>query len=165
MIISHYWLRYCLGAVRQQAIAWANVELVLHHHKTSLSHNELIFTDTTRAYLDIACFLFQSQLFEGFEEDDSTFGTVTLVPRKSIKRLVLRSSNNSLLEDTTTSPNQSYSQLDSDLVSPVPAHQAVRQSSSERWVPWGSSSVSQSLALNHQLIWKSSIILIRADKC
>ena len=72
----------------------------------------------------------KSELFEGLaEEDDSTFGSVTLVPRKSIKRLVLR--GGALDDSAHASPNQSFSQLDADLVSPMPSHAATRQNSNE----------------------------------
>ena len=40
--ISRHWFRYCVGAVRQQAITWTNVKQVLWHHKAPLSHNESI---------------------------------------------------------------------------------------------------------------------------
>ena len=39
---SQYWFRQWLGAVREQAITWANVDLDLCHHMTTLGHNELI---------------------------------------------------------------------------------------------------------------------------
>ena len=40
-MISQYWLRRWLGAVRQQAITWANVDPDLCHLIMSLGHNEL----------------------------------------------------------------------------------------------------------------------------
>ena len=40
-MISQHWFRSWLGAVRQQAIIWANVNQVLWHHTASLGHNEL----------------------------------------------------------------------------------------------------------------------------
>ena len=39
-MMSQHWLWF--GAVRQQAIIWANVDPDLCHHMTSLRHNELI---------------------------------------------------------------------------------------------------------------------------
>ena len=41
LIISQHWFRYWLGAVRQQAITWVNVEPDLCGHMVSLDHNEL----------------------------------------------------------------------------------------------------------------------------
>ena len=40
-LISQHWFREWLGAVRQQAITWANVEPDLCRHMASLGHNEL----------------------------------------------------------------------------------------------------------------------------
>ena len=40
-MISQHWVRQWLGAVRQQATAWANVDSDLCHHMASLGHNEL----------------------------------------------------------------------------------------------------------------------------
>ena len=42
LMISQHWLRQWLGAVRQQAITWANVDPDLCRHMASLGHNELI---------------------------------------------------------------------------------------------------------------------------
>ena len=46
LMISQHWCRWWLGAVRQQAITWANVDPVLCRHMASIGHNELmsIFT-------------------------------------------------------------------------------------------------------------------------
>ena len=41
LIISQYWFRLWLGAVRQQAFTRANVDPDLRHHMVSLGHNEL----------------------------------------------------------------------------------------------------------------------------
>ena len=41
---STYWFRYWLGAVRQQAITWTNVDLDPCRHMASLGHNELTMT-------------------------------------------------------------------------------------------------------------------------
>ena len=41
-MISQHWFRWWLGAVRQQAIIWANVDPDLCRHMASLGHNELI---------------------------------------------------------------------------------------------------------------------------
>ena len=41
-MISQHWFRQWLGAVRQQAITWANVDLVPCRHMASSGHNELI---------------------------------------------------------------------------------------------------------------------------
>ena len=38
---TQWWLRWWLGAIRQQAITWANVDPDLCHHMASLSQNEL----------------------------------------------------------------------------------------------------------------------------
>ena len=40
-MVSQHWCRLWLGAVRQQAITWANVDPDLCHHMASLSHNEI----------------------------------------------------------------------------------------------------------------------------
>ena len=40
-MISQHWFRQWLGAVRQQAITWANVDPDLCRHMMSLGHNEL----------------------------------------------------------------------------------------------------------------------------
>ena len=40
-MISQHWFGYWLGAVRQQAITWANVDLDPCCHMVSLGHNEL----------------------------------------------------------------------------------------------------------------------------
>ena len=39
---SQQWFRWWLGAIRQQAMTWANVDHVLCHHKASLGHNEFL---------------------------------------------------------------------------------------------------------------------------
>ena len=41
VMISQHWFRYWLGAVRQQAITWTNVDQDPCHHMASLGHNEL----------------------------------------------------------------------------------------------------------------------------
>ena len=41
LIISQHWFRYWLGAVRQQAITWDNVDEGLCRHIVSLGHNGL----------------------------------------------------------------------------------------------------------------------------
>ena len=41
VIISQYWFRQRLGAVRQQAITWTNVDLDPGRHMASVGHNEL----------------------------------------------------------------------------------------------------------------------------
>ena len=41
LMISQYWFRLCLDAVRQQAITWTNVEPGLCKHMASPDHNEL----------------------------------------------------------------------------------------------------------------------------
>ena len=40
-MISQHWFREWLGAVKQQAITWANVESVTYSPMASLGHNEL----------------------------------------------------------------------------------------------------------------------------
>ena len=40
LMISQYWFRLWLGAVRQQAITWTNVDPDLCHHIASWGHNE-----------------------------------------------------------------------------------------------------------------------------
>ena len=42
LMISQHCVRYWLGAVRQQADTWANVDLDLCCHRASLGHNELV---------------------------------------------------------------------------------------------------------------------------
>ena len=51
LMISQHWFRYWLGAVRQQAITWANVDPDLCRHMTSLGPNELII-------YDMSCYLY-----------------------------------------------------------------------------------------------------------
>ena len=41
-MISQHWFRKWLGAIRQQAITWANVDPDLCRHVVSLGHNELM---------------------------------------------------------------------------------------------------------------------------
>ena len=41
LMISQHWFKYWLGAVRQQAITWANVDSDLCRHMASLGHNVL----------------------------------------------------------------------------------------------------------------------------
>ena len=41
LVISQHGFRYWLGAIRQQAISWASVDLHLCRHIASLGHNEL----------------------------------------------------------------------------------------------------------------------------
>ena len=42
LMISQHWFRWWLGAVRQQAITWANVDLVPCRHMASPGHNMFI---------------------------------------------------------------------------------------------------------------------------
>ena len=42
LMISQHWFREWLGAVRQQAITWANVDPDLYRKMASLGFNELI---------------------------------------------------------------------------------------------------------------------------
>ena len=45
LMTSQHWFMKWLGAIRQQAIFWANVDPGLYRHRASLGHNELtIFT-------------------------------------------------------------------------------------------------------------------------
>ena len=41
LMVSQHWFRLWLGALRQQAITWANVDPDLCRHMVSLGHNEL----------------------------------------------------------------------------------------------------------------------------
>ena len=41
LMMSQHWFRYWLGAVRQQAITWTNVDIVPCRHMASPGHNEL----------------------------------------------------------------------------------------------------------------------------
>ena len=41
LLTSQHWFRYWLGAARQKAITWANVDLDLCHQMVSLGHCEL----------------------------------------------------------------------------------------------------------------------------
>ena len=45
LIVSQDWFRQWLGADKQQAIIWANVNTALCHHMASLGHNELKMMD------------------------------------------------------------------------------------------------------------------------
>ena len=40
LMISQHWFRWWLGAIKQQSVTWANVDLGLCHHMPSLGHNE-----------------------------------------------------------------------------------------------------------------------------
>ena len=51
VIISQHWFRWWLGAIRQQAIAWTNVDLDPCHHIASLGQNELIYSGMMTAYI------------------------------------------------------------------------------------------------------------------
>ena len=44
LMISQYWFRHLLGAIRQQAITWANICPNLCCHMASLGHNESFFS-------------------------------------------------------------------------------------------------------------------------
>ena len=44
LIRSQHWFRQWLGAVRQQAITWSNVDPELCHHMVSLGHIGLIYS-------------------------------------------------------------------------------------------------------------------------
>ena len=48
MMIYQNWFRQWLGAVRQQAITWANVDPDLCRHMVSVGHNELIYVNDAR---------------------------------------------------------------------------------------------------------------------
>ena len=41
-MVNQYWFRYWFGAVKQQAITWANVDPDLCCHMVSLGHSKLI---------------------------------------------------------------------------------------------------------------------------
>ena len=43
LMTSQHWVRQWLGAVRHQAITWANVDPDLCHHMASLGHSELMY--------------------------------------------------------------------------------------------------------------------------
>ena len=49
-MIRQYWFRWWLGAVRQRAIKWANVDLVLCHNIASLRPNELTVLRSCHCY-------------------------------------------------------------------------------------------------------------------
>ena len=57
----------------------------------------------------------QSQLFDGLEEEESSFGNDTFVPRRSIKRLVLKGS-----QVPSSRFSESETRLDDDLQLPSP---------------------------------------------
>ena len=42
LIINVHWLGYWLGVIKQQAIAWANVDPIISHPMESLGHNEVM---------------------------------------------------------------------------------------------------------------------------
>ena len=54
---SQHWFRQWLGAVRQQAINWANVDPDLSGHMVSLGHNELITSTFSWDTMDIFAFI------------------------------------------------------------------------------------------------------------
>ena len=53
--ISQHWLRWWLGAVRHQAITWANVDPELCHYMASLDHNELMHMIYDKHYANLKC--------------------------------------------------------------------------------------------------------------
>ena len=53
-------------------------------------------------------FLFQAQLFEGLDDADSSFGDDTFVPRKSVKKLMLRKGSG----NKSTSDSSSFYDVD-----------------------------------------------------
>ena len=70
-MISQHWFRYSLGAGRQQAITWGNVDLVLCLHIASLGPNELKRFQSsngpswlTRWALDGVFFFFSFQIYD-----------------------------------------------------------------------------------------------------
>ena len=63
LMISQHWFRWWLGAVRQQAITWANVDLVPCRHMASPGHNELIYVLYTYIQTD----MLSSNLYELYQ--------------------------------------------------------------------------------------------------
>ena len=76
LMISQHWFRWWLGVVRQQAITWVNVDLVLCHHMVSLGHNGLTSSYWTINYpcgtLTMVCF-FTSWWQDYVETDDQDY--------------------------------------------------------------------------------------------
>ena len=57
LMMSQHWFREWLGAVRQQAITWANVDPYMCQHMASPGHNELNLDPETNSF-----FFFNSNL-------------------------------------------------------------------------------------------------------
>ena len=72
LVISQHWFRQWLGAARHQAIAWANVDTDLCHHKASqsLGHNELTKASTPRDNEWINALLAQVQIKDSYAHWD-----------------------------------------------------------------------------------------------
>ena len=53
LMISQYWFESWLGAVRQQASTWTNVNWALYRHIASLAHNEFTYSRQRTLYVVI----------------------------------------------------------------------------------------------------------------
>ncbi len=60
------------------------------------------------------CPLLQNQLFDGLEDEESSFGNDTFVPRRSIKRLVLKGGRLPTSGVSNNSLSQSQSRLEEE---------------------------------------------------
>ena len=58
-MISQHWFRLWRGAIRQQAITWANVDQDPCRHMTSLGHNELTDGQMWKTVADNIAIFFQ----------------------------------------------------------------------------------------------------------
>ena len=120
LTISQHWFRWWLGAVRQQAITWANVDLDLYYHMVLLGHNEFNFETSTLWSLFLTfIFLLHSQIHTGvifllrqvdtnlcflritllhrvyFLQNNSSFRSVSIFPRITLLHRVYFLQNNS----------------------------------------------------------------------
>ena len=64
MMISQYWFRKWLDAIRQQAITWANVVPDLCCLIVSLDHNKLSFEQVAKLCYDVLCIIRDRESFK-----------------------------------------------------------------------------------------------------
>lgn len=71
----------------------------------------------------VLCVLLQAQIFDGLEDEDFSFGDDTFVPRRSVKKLVLRKGLGNKSSDSTSfysEPTGLYTSEGSNVNSPQP---------------------------------------------
>ena len=75
-MLSQHWFRLWLGALRQQAITWVNVDQVLCRHMASPGHNEL-----THLPLDKMAAISQTIFSDAFSQKNENFCILKLFPK------------------------------------------------------------------------------------